>query len=181
MSATQLKTQAIADGAITTPKIPDGQITQPKLAAGVGGNTDHSFRLRKNSSQSVPNAIFTPLTFDQESFDTDNLHSLSVNTERVTFTAAVVGKWVFTASAHFGGNSNGQRIFRIEKNGGPLSAVVAAPPGANNHGVGVACVIDVAAGDFMNVTVYHDGTGGSLPVGALGHGDTYFDGIRVAT
>lgn len=174
MPATQLKTQAIADAAISTPKIGDAQVTQPKLAPGVGGNVDHSFRLLKSAVQSIPNAISTAITWDVESFDTDNLHAPS--SDIVTITAGTAGKWQIGAEVFIAGNSSGQRFIQLFKNGGQIAIVVAQPPGANNHPFQAHTLIDLAAGDFLQVQFYQD-SGVALNTGS----NSRFYGIRVAS
>lgn len=181
MSATQLKTQALADSAVTTPKIGDAQITQQKLAPGVGGNTDHSFRLTTATNTNTTSTVESDIFYDgPEQFDTDNLHSTTSNPNNVTITAPTAGKWLIIANAHFAGNSNGQRIIRIRKNGGQIASNVYQPPGANNLGMTISTIIDLAAGDIVNVVVYQD-SGGSLSAGNSTQGGAHLDGIRIAT
>lgn len=180
MSATKFKTQAIEDNAITTPKIADAQVTQAKLAAGVGGNTDHSFRIRKSATQSVPASTTTNITFDTEEFDTDNLHDNAVNNDRVTITLTSAGKWSIDAAIDFFGSALGQRILLITKNGGNIAAMTDQPNNANQNAQAVSTLIDLAAGDILRMAVYHDGAG-TQNVGAGGFGPTILAGIRVAT
>lgn len=183
MSATQLKTQAIADNAISTPKIGDGQITQPKLAAGVGGNTDHSFRF-ETSGTSVPNNTETKIGWDNEFFDTDNLHDNAINNTRVTITAATAGKWLIEASIMFPNTPpNAEGIVRFQKNAGTIAVSANALPSPvfTNHTIRILTLVSLAAGDFVEVAVTHNyGTtqtiGGGLP-----QGRSFFEGIRIAT
>lgn len=181
MPATQLKTQAIADAAISTPKIGDGQVTQPKLAPGVGGNTDKSFRLSKSVNQSVPgdNADYS-ITWDTELFDIDDLHSLSLNTDRVTITTATAGKWLIIGNVHIQGNATATRVIKIKKNGGTITADVHEPVGGNSRGMTISTIINLAAGDFVTMTMLQN-TGVALDVGNGSQGNGHFEGIRIAT
>lgn len=180
MSVTQLKTQALADSAVTTPKIGDGQITQPKLASGVGGNTDHSFRLRRSTNQSLANGTFTNINWDIEQFDTDDLHSLSVNTDKVTITAATAGKWLFAVNGIWGGGSSGQKIVRILKNGGAIAEEAGPNSGGNAHVQNLSVIIDVVGGDTIYVDAYQD-SGATQNFGNASIGEVWFSGIRIAT
>lgn len=141
---------------------------------------DHSFRLTKGV-QSVSNAIETSMLWTTENFDTDDLHSTSVSTDRVTITTATAGKWLIIGAVHWDGSASGQRIIRILKNGGHpgIASNVSAPPGANFHGVTVETIIDLTAGDFVTVSVYQD-SGGTLDTGRSSQGPDHFDGIRIA-
>lgn len=191
MSATQFKTQAIADDAVTTAKIPnnaittskiaDAQITQPKLAAGVGGNADHSFKIRKSGQQAIGSSAYVIVLWDIDQFDTDDLHSVSINTDKVTFTALTAGKWLFTLNAVWGGGAaSGQKIERIFKNGGDIGGHAGQH---NNGGAQVnnlSAIINIAAGDYVQVEVYN-GSSSSENFGDASIGTVWFGGIRIAT
>lgn len=56
-------------------------------------------RLTKSGNQTgIAHATETALTWDQETYDTDSMHSTSVNTSRITFTTAgiYVVTWTFS-------------------------------------------------------------------------------------
>lgn len=55
------------------------------------------------------------LTFNTERFDTDTMHSTSVNTGRITFTTA--GKYLVGGNITFAANSTGQRGVHVRLNG----------------------------------------------------------------
>jgi len=179
MSATQLKTQAIADNAISTPKIGDGQITQPKLASGVGGNTDHSFRL-KQGPQAISHNVFTAILWPEEEFDTDNLHDIAVNNDRVTITAATAGKWLLSLLLMWPDSPDvGERMIRILKNGANVDTALQRPY-TGNHGMPLVTIIPLAAGDFVSVEVFQQ-SGVTLTVVSVPKGRSTFSGIRIAT
>ncbi len=182
MSATQLKTQAIADNAISTPKIGDGQITQPKLASGVGGNTDHSFRLLKGSLQSIPNNTFTIVTFEgsgEGRFDTDGLHSDSPNPSRITFTAATAGKWLITGLLMLP-DSTSERHVTLLKSGTNIAAAGTHIASGINQGTCVTTIINLAAGDYIEMSAFQT-SGGTLMIDGVPKGRTLICGIRIAT
>lgn len=179
MSATQLKTQAIADNAISTSKIGDGQITQPKLASGVGGNTDHSFRIQKGGLQSIPNSTETIVTWEEEVFDTDDLHSNTVNPSRVTITAVTAGKWLLTGIIMFP-DSSSERFARILKNGTNIATVSTHITSGINQGNSVTTVINLAAGDFVEMSAFHT-NGVAISIDGVPKGRSIFCGIRIAT
>lgn len=183
MSATQLKTQAIADNAISTPKIGDGQITQPKLASGVGGNTDHSFRIQKGGLQGIPTNTETIITWDEAggggSFDTDDLHSDSVNPSRITITAATAGKWLLTGIVMFP-DSQSERFARLLKNGTNIATASVHITSGINQGMQVTTIINLAAGDYIEMSCFHT-DGVTRFIDGVPKGRSMICGIRVAS
>lgn len=172
MAATQFKTQAIGDA----------QITQPKLAPGVGGNTDHSFRLLKGALQSIPNNTETIVTWQgagEGRFDTDSLHSDSVNPSRVTITVTTAGKWLITGIIMFP-DSTSERFARILKNGVNFATASTHITSGINQGICVTTIIDLVAGDFVEMSCFHT-NGVALSIDGVPKGRSVFCGIRVAT
>jgi hypothetical protein len=64
-------------------------------------------RVYKSAALSVANSTSTRLTFDSELFDTDTMHSTSVNTGRITITTA--GRYTFSANLDWAPNATGSR------------------------------------------------------------------------
>ena len=72
-------------------------------------------KVTDTGGQSVADDTDTLLLWDTEEFDTDTMHSTSVNPGRITFTRA--GLYVVTANVIFPTNGNGYRHARIRANG----------------------------------------------------------------
>ena len=64
---------------------------------------------------SVANNTATVHGFDTERFDTDNMHSTSSNTSRLTATTA--GKYIISGHIEFASNATGRRQIGIRLNG----------------------------------------------------------------
>jgi hypothetical protein len=113
-------TGIIADGAVTTGKIADSSITTAKIAAGavvqadIGTNvagTGPAFSAWPSANQSVSNSTWTKITYDVESFDTNNNFGSS------RFTPTVAGYYQINARVVANGFASAQTILSIWKNG----------------------------------------------------------------
>jgi predicted enzyme related to lactoylglutathione lyase len=117
----------------------------------------------------VPTNTETALTFNSERFDTDTMHSTSVNTGRITFTTAgtyLVGgsiRWADAAS------TAAQRL-AIRLNG--TTKITEA---LNNHANNGGSPLEVggrlypfSAGDYIELVAYQN-TGGTINVTATGN------------
>ena len=124
-------------------------------------------KVYKSAGQSIPNATFTVLTFDLESFDTNTFHDNSTNNSRITIPAGKAGKYAVQWQAVWTANATGSRNTKLLKNGadaayGVWSVSVGAsdPTSYNNN-----AILDLAVGDYLEITL-GQGSGGSLTVAA---------------
>jgi hypothetical protein len=135
--------------------------------------------LTNSTNQSVPNAAFTAITFNTESFDTNAFHDTSTNTSRITIPSGAGGKYTFTACTGFAPSSSYPVSLRLLKNG---STVVAYTE--NNFDAGVirsariAITLDCAAADYFELQAYQS-SGGAVDVYGSGTvvGATWFTTI----
>lgn len=123
-----------------------------------------------STTQSIPDATWTALTFDSEDFDTAQLHHPAVNTDRATIPTA--GIYLVTARATFAGNTTGSRGIGITKNGTTTTelqkvrATTGVNPGAFGfHNEQVTALLELRAGDYVAAIVFQD-SGGALNVGS---------------
>lgn len=129
--------------------------------------------------QLISNNILTTLILDSESYDTDNIHDLSVNKSRLTVPAGVT-RIRLSGSAIWANNLTGYRHIMFTKNGsttGPVDEdrgtyipqAVCVPGGGTagsveEHGVYLATgAIKVSPGDFFEMRV-RQGSGIALLV-----------------
>ena len=128
--------------------------------------------LKKSAAQSVSNATWTAITWNQENYDTDAFHDTSTNNTRITIPAGKGGKYLIASNLKNVANSSGSRLLKIQKNGADIfygnwmSAV-------NGHStITVASqVIALAVADYIEVNLYQD-SGGALDVES-GDGSTF--------
>jgi hypothetical protein len=115
---------------------------------------------------SVTNNTTTVPGFTTEAWDTDGIHSTTVNTGR--FTIVTAGKYELTASVLWDINAAGVRILTIRKGGAtslnycPVDASTGAM-GAFNVGQQCQARDSANAGDYYEITVYQN-SGGALNV-----------------
>lgn len=89
-----------------------------------GGGSDIGCRAGISSAQSIPDSVFTAINLNAEDYDTDAMHDIAVNNERITFKTA--GKYIVTYTCEFAVNGTGVRVTSIRKNG--VSDIAAIGP-----------------------------------------------------
>lgn len=119
-------------------------------------------RLSKSANQLITNATWTALTYDQETYDTDNMHSLSVSPTRITVNTP--GLYLLTANVIFVPNATGNRLAGFRKNTlsptDPTEGFVggAAVTSANEAGYTLTQVVKAVASDYWEVMVWQSST-----------------------
>lgn len=119
-------------------------------------------RVRKSAAQSIPNNVWTTVTFDTEVNDVYGMHNAVTNTGRLTIQED--GVHGVKASVGFVPGA-GTRGIRLIKNGDPALplAVVEGidPPDASNCAISTTADDMFDAGDYVEVQVKQD-SGGAL-------------------
>ena len=112
------------------------------------------------NSENIPiaDSVFTDLTFDTTNTESGgDIHDPAFNSGRLT--APISGQYVVGASALFLTNAVGRRIIRIQKNGSVIIVrddKQTVTSGSGNTGVGVATLVNLAAGDYITAQVFQD-------------------------
>lgn len=131
-----------------------------------------------SATQSIPNNTPTALTFDSEVFDHGGIHSVTVNTSRLTIPTGGAGVWAFIAQGTFAANATGIRFVQLVA-GGLLTL------GASQINAGAAVILSLNApvittcvdGDFFEAFVFQN-SGGALNATA-GVGVSLIAGIKL--
>jgi len=127
-----------------------------------GGSTFVGCELRKSANQTISDATDAVVTFDVETFDTDGFHSTSSNTGRITIPAGKGGKYRFSYTHRWFGNSTGFRNTGIKINGVSGASYNTA---MNLTSVRLvyngSYVLNLSAGDYVEMVVYQN-SGGNL-------------------
>ncbi len=94
-----------------------------------------------------------------EDWDTDAMHSTSVNTSRITCVTA--GKYLFTGSVAFASNATGIRGARFLANGGTTYEQCGQPAAAGAGAMSISGIIPMTAGQYVELQAYQS-SGGNL-------------------
>lgn len=134
-------------------------------------------RVQNSGNISIANATPTALTFDTELFDTDSIHSLVLNTSRLTCQTA--GKYVIIGTAQFALNATGRRYIYIKLNG---TVYIAQHGGSDAEATAYvthcSCIYDLSLTDYVELFVYQD-RGGALNVEFSGEASPVFQMHRI--
>lgn len=129
-------------------------------------------KVYNSANITLANDTATALTFNSESWDTDNCHSTTSNTSRLT--AKTAGKYQVTGLVWFGWNATGQRSLYVYKNGTVHGQV------SENHNTASASTmlnitieIELAVDDYVELYAYQN-SGGNLDVRYLSERTPYF-------
>lgn len=117
-------------------------------------------RLRRTTSQTIPNNTPTLIIFDAEDYDTDDMHDNVSNPTRLTCKTA--GLYLLIAQIRWFDNVDGDRTTRIKRNGTTVIAEV-QDIAAHENGQVAATIYQLNANDYVEVEVVQT-RGGDLGV-----------------
>ena len=133
-------------------------VTMPAVAGTmmVSGNMP-AFSAYQSSAQTLSNATFTKMLFQTKEFDTNN------NFANSTFTPTVAGYYQVSSQVYFG-NTLGNNILQVNKNGGGYKRLFTAPNPADAGSGGGSCIVYCnGTTDYIEIYGYQS-TGGSLTI-----------------
>src|SRR5687768_15816704 len=135
-------------------------------------------RVYNNAAISIATATATALTFNSERFDTDTMHSTSVDTGRLTCVTA--GFYEITVNIEWAANATGRRVVSLRVGG--LTTIASLQAMAVSDGTvtrqSLTTVYELAEGDYVEVLVVQT-SGGNLNVQATGNLSPEFSMVRV--
>ena len=113
----------------------------------------------------IATGTWTSLTFNREMYDTNDMHSLITNTDRLVANHA--GIYVVTASIRWAPNAVGTRWLTIENNllGSIAEVSAEAITTGDVQGMSVTTICKYNAGEYAIARVYQD-SGGNLQISA---------------
>ena len=117
-------------------------------------------KVTNSANISIANTTDTVVTFDTETYDTNGMHSTSVNTSRVT--AQRAGTYFITGFVRFAASATGIRGIAFKKNGsfqnGDFSVNGTATRGT---GLQIQDIITLSVNDYIEINVWQN-SGGAL-------------------
>ncbi|GAI54296.1 unnamed protein product [marine sediment metagenome] len=124
-------------------------------------------RVYHSANQSIPNITLTNLTFDSETYDTDNIHDPVTNNGRLTCRTA--GKYLAVLDVAFSASNVGERTLIIMKS--PFLAIGYTRLEATGNWpwvCSVSTIHQLAVDDYIYAQVYQT-SGGALNVLAVSY------------
>jgi len=119
-------------------------------------------RVYSSVGQGIPNGVATPLTFDSERFDTDNIHDVVTNNTRLTCKTA--GKYLVFGNVNYAYSATGRRLLLPRINGSAYITDVelngASSTSAGSLAMAFSTVWDFVVGDYVELCVYQDSGAG---------------------
>ena len=139
----------------------------------VSGNMP-AFSAYATSAQTITTGSFAKVTFDTESFDTNNNFASS------RFTPTVAGYYQMTFNLKVNGTTQTRFIGSLYKNGATIGRQwdlpVTVTAGISTFQTGSALVYMNGSSDYLEVYIYAEGTG-TLTTGAVDANTNYFQGV----
>ena len=143
----------------TTPFTPDADYepaTKKYVDDNSGGVVDISCKVKKTSNQTITDSVFTIITWDDEEYDTDGMHSNVTNNSRITIQTA--GKYHVTAQSAWEATNNGLRVLEIMVDGNRAGRNRA---GGEFYQDTVSWTGELSVGQYVELRVYQS-CGGNL-------------------
>jgi hypothetical protein len=134
-------------------------------------------RVYSVASISVSSNNSLALPFDNERYDTDNIHDTGTNPSRLTCQSP--GKYLIIGQAAFESNTTSYRRLKVRLNGATIIAqeTVAPVNGAATE-MTVATIYELAANDYVELLAYQN-SGGALAINTLLNYTPEFSMIRI--
>jgi hypothetical protein len=139
----------------------------------VGGKNTPAFHVYLSSNQSISSSTAVKVTFDSETFDTDNAFA----SNKFTVPTGEGGKYVFHAHIRKGTNNDNLNLVYIYVNGNSKGYFRRQAKAQNAYQI--TQIVDLSAGDYVEVYVYDDGSSASILANADNY--SYFTGFKLIT
>ena len=153
--------------------------------SGFGGTNSPNFSAYLSANQTVSHGTWTKVNINATVFDTDSAFNTSSN--RFTIPTGKGGKYWFTGNIHFdgfgGGNTNNDTYYAMFYINGSQSYAhqINIEPDINKTGVNISRIINLSAGDYIELWCYTDqqtGTG-QIEGTTSASRKTWFDGFKL--
>src|SRR5215510_12888042 len=148
-------------GTYPNPALADGAVTSAKIAAGAVGVSKFGVipavrASRGGTSQTIPTGgTVKDVTFDNETFDTANLHNTTTNNHQLV--APVAGVYQITGNVRWEGNATGTRFVDITTSSGGRIASVWTPTASTfNTDQSISAAYALAAGETVSLQVFQN-------------------------
>ena len=155
---TALAAGNIASGTIATARLGSGTANNSVFLRGdntwaAAGATDIGARVYKTVGQNTSNDTVTTVTWNAESYDTDNIHDNSTNNERLTCRTA--GKYMVFARVVFAADAVGGRGIRLKINNANQFDFIQGPGSAHlSSGIHYSEIRELSVNDYLEIQCF---------------------------
>ena len=130
------------------------------------------------AAQSIANITFAAIALATEAYDTDSIHSTSVNNSRFTIPTGKSGYWLFYGTTGFDPLSANNMNLRFYKNGASTGgAIYTGNGGSALTSVTVVNILSLAAADYVELVAFQN-SGSSSGIIVSGSEDFTFMGCQ---
>jgi len=140
---------------VTDPTSDQHAATKKYVDDNAGGNPDIGCRLGNSNPQDIVTATSTAITFNTEIWDTDTMHDVGSNTERVTIKTA--GIYILTANVEWESGKTGYRQVQFVHHRGETSLQIAQIRDDASTAVAqkqcITTIYDLEVDDYITLTV----------------------------
>lgn len=120
-----------------------------------------SVRLFNTTVQAIPTATLTSITFDSERWDSQAMHSLVSNTNRITIPTNWSGQYIIGAHIAWASNNSTKGVFIYLNATYYITGQTMSDNGQLNASCNPNTLYGVVAGDYLEVQVWQN-SGGNL-------------------
>ena len=113
-------------------------------------------RLSTSSYQACPATSTLDVLFDQEGFDTANMHSLSTNTERIY--ARISGYYFFSVNGYFLEGASGTYTFEIIVNSVTIASSLHDHVNTEQKMLHLSCIAYLNVGEYAYFKISNSGS-----------------------
>ena len=124
-----------------------------------GSKFNEGCRVYHSESQAIPDDTWTRVVFDSEAWDTDTMHDVVTNTDRLTCKTA--GIYIVTFTCVYAPDADGQRRIYLTHSGGEHFAVLKFMPFTDYYTLNtITGIIELAVDEYVYVQTIQDSGGG---------------------
>lgn len=147
---------------LTMGSVANGQYLYRSGNSIVGGTPtgNVSVSVKSSGQQVIDDSTNTAVTFDQEEWDTHNMHSTSSNTSRLVVPSGQGGNYLVMGQVAFDNNATGHRNLKIRVNGNSTTWLAKSNQtmlgSTDCQWLQVSKVLSLAAGDYVELIAYQN-------------------------
>ncbi len=157
---------------LTLGAVANGEYLYRSGSSIIGGTPESSVNVsvsvKSSGQQAITDSTNTAVTFDQEEWDTDNMHSTSSNTSRLVVPSGQGGHYLVMGQVAFDNNAVGHRNLKIRVNGSSSTWLAKSNQtmlgSTDCQWLQVSKVIALSAGDYVELIAYQT-SGTTLNIG----------------